>query len=274
MNEGQSSSQRNAETIQPTQWQCFTAALQFLTRIPVALPSAQPAEYYSTAFRGSLVYFPVVGGLVGLFTVLIFLGSMSIGLTPLIAAFIATGCEAFLTGAFHEDAFADTWDAMGGGWTREQILEIMKDSRLGTYGTLALVVGVGLRVTAMATIGERDFTWALVSIVAAASLARIAILTFMATTSPVSNRLSKTNELSEKQPLRNVWLGALLSSPFWVSWIIFDLRSASISLLVLAIVLIWFRTEIMRRVGGTTGDFLGCSAYLTQLIVLLVATVK
>jgi len=274
MNEEPSATQRKAEPIRPTHWQCFVAALQFLTRIPVSLPSAQPAEYYYTAFRGSLVYFPVVGGLVGLFTALIFLGSMAFGLTPLIAAFIATGCEAFLTGAFHEDAFADTWDSLGGGWTREQILEIMKDSRLGTYGTLALVLGVGLRVTAMAAIGASDYVLALVSIVAAASLARIAILIMMATTFPVSNRISKTNELSEKQPFQNVWLGALLSFPFWVVWLIFNLRSAAISILVLAMVLIWFRAMLLRRVGGTTGDLLGCSAYGTQLIVLIVASVR
>ncbi len=273
MSEGTSNTPRYSEPIPLIQWSCFVTALQFLTRIPVALPPAQPAEYYASAFRNSLVYFPVVGGLVGLFTSLIFLASMVLGLSPLTAAFIAVGCEAFLTGAFHEDAFADTWDALGGGWTREQILEIMKDSRLGTYGTMALVTGVGIRATAMAAIGERDYAWALASIVAAATIARISILAFMATTAPLANRISKSNELSEKQPLKNVWVGALLSSPFWVVWFFWGPRSAAISLVVLVVVLLLYRATILRRIGGTTGDLLGCSAFGTQLIIIVVASV-
>ena len=275
------SANNEREQIEPTWWQRFATALQFLTRIPVSLPEGRPAEYYSTAFRLSLVFFPVVGGLVGLFTALVFVGLMALGLTPLVAAFIAIGCEAFLTGGFHEDAFADTWDALGGGWSSEQVLEILKDSRLGTYGSLALVVGVGIRVTAMAAIAQKSYMGTsgshlgtLLSIIAAASIARIAILAIMATTSPVANRVSKTNELSNRQSFQTVWMGTLLSSPFCVPWVLSDFPVACVSLIVTSATLFWFRSILLRRVGGTTGDFLGCSAYLTQLIVLIGASVR
>lgn len=260
--------------IEPNWWQCFATALQFLTRIPVSLPAGRPIEYYSTAFQRSLVFFPVVGGLVGLFTSLIFAGLMTMGLTPIVAAFIAVGLEAFLTGAFHEDAFADTWDALGGGWTRSQIFEIMKDSRLGTYGTLALIVGVGIRVTTMAAIGEHDPWWTIAAIVAAASIARVAILAIMATTPPAPDRVSKSNELSGRQPLKNVWIGAIFSSPFWITWVVLDFRLSIVSVFIVIVVFVWFRSLIIRRVGGTTGDLLGCNAYTSQLLILIGASVR
>lgn len=262
------------EPIEPTWWHRFATALQFLTRLPVLLPARYPAEYYSLAFRLSLIFFPLVGGLVGLSTALVFVGSLALGLTPLVAAFMAVGYEAFLTGGLHEDAFADTWDALGGGWTREQVLNILTDSRLGTYGVLALVIGVGIRVAVMAAIAREGYLATLISIIAASSLARIAILVIMATTSPVANRVSKTNELSDRQSFYNVWVGTLLSVPFWTPWMISDFPVACVSLVVTSATLASLRSIIVRRAGGTTGDFLGCSAYLTQLIILIGASVR
>lgn len=259
---------------EPNGWQCFITALQFLTRIPVSLPAGRSTEYYATAFQRSLVFLPVVGGLVGLFTAAVFAGLMTLGLTPIVAAFIAVGLEAFLTGAFHEDAFADTWDALGGGWTRAQIFEIMKDSRLGTYGTLALIIGIGIRVTTMAAMGERDRWWTIAAIVAAASVARVAILAIMATTSPAPDRVAKSNELSGRQPLKNVWIGAIFSSPFWIAWVVLDFRLSIVSIFIAIVVFVWFRSLIIRRVGGTTGDLLGCNAYTSQLLILIGASVR
>lgn len=258
----------------PSLWEGFAAAVQFLTRIPVTLPADRPGQYYAKAFRRSLVFFPVVGGLIGLFTALIFLGLVTIGIAPTLAAWIAVGCEALLTGAFHEDAFADSVDALGGGWTREQVLEIMRDSRLGSYGTLALIVGVGIRVTAMTAIADRDYVWAVATIVAAASIARLAILTIMATTAPIPDRVSKTNGLTGYQPLQNVWSGALLSAAFWIGWVVYDFQVVAVTLFGILIMLFWFRGLILRRVGGTTGDLLGCSAYLVQLFVLIGSSMR
>ena len=264
---------------QPGVWECFAVAIQFLTRVPVSslpgsrLPDKSPEEY-ARLLQRSVVYFPVVGGLVGLFTAVVLVTSLAVGLSPMIAAFLALGAEAVLTGAFHEDAFADTWDAMGGGWTRERILEIMKDSRLGTYGTLALVLGVGIRASAMSVIGAQGYVLSIVSIVAAASLARLAILAMMATTDPIADRVTQVRDIAGQQSIPNLLLAALLSLPFWVAWAWSGFGIALISMIGVGLVLVWFRGMLLRRVGGTTGDLLGCSAYLTQLVILIGATLR
>lgn len=263
------SEQPNVEQASLTQ--VFATAVQFLTRIPVKGTMGGTAEFYNTALRRSVVFFPLVGGLVGVFTAAIFVIAMKVGLSPLVAALLALGLEATLTGAFHEDAFADTWDALGGGWTREQVLEIMKDSRLGTYGTIALVIGVGLRAATMATMGEHDGLHAAAAIIAAAAVGRIAILIMMAIATPIDDRASQAKDVSGTQTMQTVLWGALISLPLWLTWLVLDFKLAACGLIVSAVVLIWFRRKCLIRVGGTTGDLLGCSAFMIQLTILLVS---
>jgi adenosylcobinamide-GDP ribazoletransferase len=262
-----------------TTWECFTIAIEFLTRVPVTrVPVTgaieKSAEFYLSALRRSVVFFPIVGGLVGLFTALVFAACLGLGISPLVAALIALGMEAGLTGALHEDAFADTWDALGGGRTREQVLEIMKDSRLGTYGTIALVVGVGARAAAMAAIGESDVIGAMAAIVAAATIGRIAIVLMMATTAPITDRHSQARDISATQTLLRAATATLISLPLWIVWPVISPLLAGVSLFASAIVLLWFRRKLIKRVGGTTGDLLGCSGFLTQLVMIIGASVQ
>lgn len=112
----------------------FFTALMFLTRLPVPRFADHNPEY----LKQSSKYFPLIGWIVGGISAVVFLifnrfFSIQISLLASIIAGILT------TGAFHEDGFADVCDAFGGGWTKEKILEIMKDSRLGTYGTIGLI---------------------------------------------------------------------------------------------------------------------------------------
>ena len=179
-----------------------------------------------------------------------------------------------MTGAFHEDAFADTWDALGGGWTRERVLEILKDSRLGTYGTLALVVGVGIRAVAMSEFCSHGSVSSIVNVVAAGAISRLAILAMMATTSPIADRATQARDIAGQQSISNLLFASILSVPFWIFWFWSNAGIAIISLIVVAVVLVLFRGMVLRRVGGTTGDFLGCAAYLTQLIILIGATIR
>jgi len=124
------------------QWWAFVTAIQFLTRLPVSSRAADPQS-----LRDCPRYFPLVGGMIAVITVGL------IGLSAMIwpfwlAVLIGLTLELRLTGAMHEDAVADCCDAFGGGWTRERVLEIMKDSRLGTYGVLGLVSAVIIRAAA------------------------------------------------------------------------------------------------------------------------------
>ncbi|GAB4041444.1 adenosylcobinamide-GDP ribazoletransferase [Spirosoma jeollabukense] len=113
----------------------FFTAIQFYTRLPVP----HWVGYSETALNQATRYFPLIGWLVGLLTGVAWLAGTYLVDAPtgLVIAMIAS---VLITGAFHEDGFADVCDGFGGGWTKEKILEIMKDSRLGTYG----MVGIGL----------------------------------------------------------------------------------------------------------------------------------
>lgn len=257
-----------------SQWECFATAVRFLTRVPMPGCADRSAAQYAELLRGSAVYFPLVGGLVGSFSAAVMLAGLWLGASPVLAALIAVGMEAMLTGAFHEDAFADTCDALGGGWTRERILEIMKCSQLGTYGVLGLVVGVGARVAALAALSERGWVWTLAAIVAAAAGGRLAILWMMATTLPITDGSSTTKTVAGSQNGWTLLTAAGLSLPLWIGWIALDAAIAGLSLVAALGVLYGFRHKVLKTVYGTTGDLLGCSAFLTQLILTIGSSLK
>lgn len=111
----------------------FLLAVGFFTRIPVPYFANFEEQELNHAAR----YFPLVGVLVGLVGAAVFIASASI-FPHQIAVLFSMAATVYVTGAFHEDGFADSVDGLGGGWSKEQILTIMQDSRLGTYGALAL----------------------------------------------------------------------------------------------------------------------------------------
>lgn len=265
-------SEAQDSTTAPTTWDCFAAAVRLLTRIPIAEPSQLTADSYRTAMLRGVVFFPLIGGGIGILTSVILCLACVAGLPPFVAALLAVGLEVMLTGAFHEDAFADTCDALGGGWTRDQTLEIMKDSRLGTYGTLGLIIGVGLRVTASASLLSSGLLWTCASTVAASALARLAIVGMMATTKPVDDRPSIAKDISGGHIRRTFVLSTLLSLPLIVTWVWINSLTAAVGILISIVVLAWFRHLCLCRVRGTTGDLLGCSAYLVQLVVIVAST--
>ena len=137
---------------------CFWTAVMFLTRLPCPgwwyvhmepSPRAPPAcalfltcrpgvdsDHHPGYLMRSLAYFPLLGALIGVWAAAWFDAAASLW-PPLLSAAISTGATLWLTGCFHEDGLCDTLDAFGGGWTRKQILAIMKDSRSGSYATMA-----------------------------------------------------------------------------------------------------------------------------------------
>lgn len=258
----------------PTLWECFATAVHFLTRITFSKIATRTDLDHATALNRSVVFFPFVGGCIGALTGIALLGSLYLGLPPLLASFAAIGIEAWVTGAFHEDAFADTCDALGGGWTREQVLEIMKDSRLGTYGTIAIVIGVVSRGVAIGSIAEASVPLAVASIVAAASIGRIAIVLLMTTTAPIADRQSQAKDVSGSQSIGRAVVAVCIAGPFWIAWLVLVPLVAACSLLCAAILFVWYRRMIVRRVGGTTGDLLGASGFLTQLLIIVGGATK
>src|SRR5258706_6058489 len=130
------------------------AAITFLTRVPVGDCDADIAT--------APPWFPFVGALVGALVGVVFVGTWHL-VAPAVAAVLAVAVGALVTGAFHHDGLADTADAFGGGWSPAQRLEIMKDSRHGTYGVITIVLVVVAQVTALATLGPAQGFAALVA---------------------------------------------------------------------------------------------------------------
>ena len=127
------------------EWRLFWCAVGFLTRLPT--PASR--EFEPGWIGRSARWFSLVGQIVGVLAAVVFLaaGRFWDGAAP---AVLAIGAGVWITGAFHEDGLADTADGLGGGTTPQARLAIMKDSRIGTYGVLALVLSVGLRIAALA----------------------------------------------------------------------------------------------------------------------------
>lgn len=136
----------------------FRLACGFLTRLPgfqgAATPAEAPPGSKAGALGPALRLAPLAGLLVGVCGALAFWAAAGLGLPPLAAALIAVGVTVWITGALHEDGLADVADGFGGAFDRERKLAIMRDSRIGAYGVLALIFSVGLRAGALAAVGE------------------------------------------------------------------------------------------------------------------------
>src|SRR6267142_4036672 len=143
----------------------FRTAVAFLTRLPMPHPDGATPQNFVRAHR----MFPVVGALIGAAVGLLCLGLRYIGVPDLAAAALALGGSAILTGALHEDGLADVADGFGGGRNLESKLEIMHDSRLGTYGAMILLVSFAAKLSALAAIPDG---YVIPSLIAAHALGR------------------------------------------------------------------------------------------------------
>ena len=240
-------------------------AMGLFTRIP--MPTTEPPS--ESAFAGCVWAFPVAGMVVGL------TGGIAYGLTDLagfpalVSALMAIIATVFVTGALHEDGLADFWDGIGGGTTVERKLAIMHDSRLGSYGALALILSVAARWSALTSVS--DMIVVIVGLVAAHTASRACLI-------PIFFLLG---------PVREDGLGASAGKPK---------RGTAIAGLVLAIALVFaalppiaaaaaFATAVgaallvvwiaKRKLGGYTGDVFGCAEQKAEIgfLLALVATV-
>jgi len=244
----------------------FRVAVQFLTRLPVP-GGAGPLADHARLLRQSVIYFPLVGTLIGMLTGGVILLSSQVWPWP-IAVLLGLAFDALLTGAFHEDALADFCDAFGGGWTREQILEILKDSRLGTFGVLGLLTGVSLRAVALIHI---DSSQLLMVLLASSTLGRWAILPAMALVPPVPERASIARDVAAQINWRVVGVGTLWMLPGY-AWLLGFRPYLALGLVVGVTFAVWqFGRYVQHRIDGITGDCLGAACYVVQVVVLLAA---
>jgi adenosylcobinamide-GDP ribazoletransferase len=181
----------------------YLLALQFFTRIPVTGRLATWVGFSPAMLRASAAHFPGVGWLVGAFTAAVLYGLMLLlpaqPAAPWVAAIASTIFGVLLTGAFHEDGLTDLSDGLGGSLDRERALDIMKDSRIGTYGAIALVLALLAKVALVALLVQVDLMLATLALFAAHVTSRLVPLFIIRTLPHVGDTpTSKSKPLAER----------------------------------------------------------------------------
>lgn len=243
----------------------FVAAVIFLTRLPVRWKGDWPQDMN----RRALPWFPIVGGLIGAGGGICYWFLSIAGLTPMLAAIVTVAALTWLTGALHEDGLADVADGFGGGRDAASKLSIMKDSRVGTYGSLALILVVLARVGVLATLADPR----------AVALALIGAHAFSRGLLPLVKMAlpdARTQGVSADQgrPDRARALVALLIGFTLASTALgkLNLDSGLVSLTIMAVSAgaVWALAQLARRqIGGVTGDVLGAGQQMAEIAFLL-----
>ncbi|HXE28628.1 MAG TPA: adenosylcobinamide-GDP ribazoletransferase [Stellaceae bacterium] len=240
----------------------FFAALTFLTRLP--LGRAQ-TDTPLLSLADTVWAFPVVGLVIGAIGGIAYVIAFALGLPALAAALVAVATTALITGALHEDGLADTADGFGGGATREAKLDIMRDSRIGTFGVLALIFSIGLRVVAIADIGTRWHVFA--ALIVAHALSRGVLPAAM-------HRLDPARDdglgAGAGRPEQNQVLIALAIA-LAIAVVAIGLRAGLSAAIVAGIVALAIGWLAQRQIGGQTGDVLGAIEQGAETAALLAA---
>jgi len=242
-------------------------ALRFFSRLPIPLRSGA-AAFSGPAFSLALRRAPFAGAVLGLLSGLVLFVGATAGAPAQVAAWLAVGLGAFVTGAMHEDGLADVADGFGGGYTRERRLEIMRDSRIGAFGAAALILSFGLRVAALAALSAAPAR-ALVVVVAAGAISRAACLAPVVLLPPArSDGLGRAAALSRAQG-REVLLATLgfAATPLLAG---FSLTACALALLCAALAVRALNAWAQSMIGGQTGDVAGAAQQLAEIAVLAV----
>ncbi len=245
----------------------FLTSVQFLTRLPVPGGMTRDLSTYPEDIQRGLKYFPLIGGAIGGITAVALLAFALVLPFP-VAVLAALAVEALVTGAFHEDAVADFFDAFGGGWTRDDVLRILKDSRVGSFGSLGLILAVGLRAAGLMSFPDANA--AAIALIIAGALGRTVILAVMAVVPPVPARDGLSKDIGQLASWHTFGASLAIASPL-LAWTLYrDPLGMAAMLVLLAAFVAWFRGYLIRRIGGVTGDCLGFSAYVGMIVVTLV----
>ena len=232
-------------------------ALQFLTRVPI--PGKVP--FSEELFANTPRYYPLVGVIIGVLCAIAFLASSSL-FNNTVAVTLMMMFSVLLTGAFHEDGLADTFDGVGGGLTREKALSIMKDSRLGTYGTLALVMVLLLKFTALSALDAQAIA---VGLIAGHGLSRLSSVFVMVssryvrdhgTGKPVANGIDKSS--------------LVIALTTGLVCLLLTLISLSLPMMIYGLIGLAIGHGLMRwvyarKLGGYTGDTLGAVQQVSEV---------
>ena len=240
-------------------------AVAFLTRLPMPHPMGPTPPNFVRAHR----MFPLVGAAIGAAVGIVLLGLRLIGVPDLAAAALALGASALLTGALHEDGLADVADGFGGGRDTATKLEIMRDSRLGTYGALILMVSFVTKLSALAALPD---AFVVQGLIAAHALAR-GVLPSMAMRMDYARKDGLAANAGRPDSATAATAGALA---LLIAVVVLPWREALGAALVAAACAIAMAWLAQRQIGGQTGDVLGGAEQLgeTTVLLLLAATLR
>jgi adenosylcobinamide-GDP ribazoletransferase len=242
----------------------FLAALTFFTRIPSPLPFN---EHHEELLNRAARYFSLVGWIVGAICALMVWGA-SHYLPPSVAIVLSIVAGILVTGAFHEDGFADVCDGFGGGWSKERILEIMKDSRIGSYGAIGLVLILITKYLLLSEIPVHHLPFILI---AGHSVSRMASTHCIFTHAYVGNHsVSKAKPLcSEISPAE-----MLVAAITGIIPLLFLGSLWYVTALLPVFIAKWYLARYFKKwIGGYTGDCLGAIQQVTEIIFYISALI-
>ena len=251
----------------------YLLALQFFTRIPVTGRLAGWVGFSPEMLRASAAHFPGIGVVVGTVAAAVF-ALLQAALpdtmfAPMVAAALSTVATVLLTGGFHEDGLADVSDGLGGSYNRERALEIMKDSRVGAFGALALVLVLLCKVALLALLGSQDLG---TGTICAALLAGHVVSRFVPLLLIYSLPHVGDTAQSRSKPLADqITPGRLLIAFLWCfcALALASIALPAIDLLVACaaagLALLWMARLFSRRLQGFTGDCLGATQQVCEV---------
>ncbi|MDJ0612253.1 MAG: adenosylcobinamide-GDP ribazoletransferase [Rhizobiaceae bacterium] len=235
-------------------------ALTFFTRLPLPIKLGEKIDH-DASLTEATAFFPIIGLVIGVLTGLVWYVA-ALALPNIVAAGLAIAAGVLITGALHEDGLADCADGLGGSADREKSLEIMRDSRIGTYGGIALIITVGLRwgsLAALTPIGGAS------ALIIAHTVSRSAMILAM-----------KWSQYARPEGLGKLASGEISNTDVYISFLIslvlvgvFGGVSGLIAAL-LALGLSWlFLLYLEKRLGGYTGDGLGAMQQIAEITILI-----
>jgi len=247
----------------------FFTALRFYTRLPAPSWVGHNDEYLTKATR----YLPVIGWVVGFISAIVFWGAAYLFSAPLGVLFSMVA-SILVTGAFHEDGLADVCDGFGGGWTKEKILAIMKDSRVGTYGVVGLILVLLAKFFSLQQLvdicHEQPLIIGLLFVVAH-SLSRYTAATFIFTHPYV-----RVSDDSKVQPVvriadkRNLTIATVLTLIPLLALILLSDKIVFLTLIIpLYLIKLYLGRYFTSWIGGYTGDCLGATQQISELLIYL-----
>ncbi|GLU35436.1 adenosylcobinamide-GDP ribazoletransferase [Trinickia caryophylli] len=236
----------------------FFAALAYFTRVPVPRGVGLDASDLGGAIR----YFSLVGALVGALGAIVFLAALRVFPVP-VAVLLSMVATLAVTGAFHEDGLADSCDAFGGGATRDDVLRIMRDSRIGAFGAIGLVMALVLKWQTLAALPPIAAAWLMV----AAHAASRALAASYLVTLDYARAEGKAQPVAQRLSVSAYCLVTVLGFP-WLLWPVW--RGGLLALGVTLVLRAALARYFVRRIGGYTGDCLGLAQQIFEIVIYLV----